>query len=113
MSCTLHPSPTGVTRSSGTDPRSTGLRAIAIAAVLLYHTGGILPGGTVGVDLFFVLSGFLITTLLLEEKQSLGDLSTRLLSTASAPPSAGPLTTRRARRTRLRRMKARTTGHTR
>jgi peptidoglycan/LPS O-acetylase OafA/YrhL len=61
----------------GYRPALDGLRAVAIAAVLLYHTGGILPGGTVGVDLFFVLSGFLITTLLLEERSSLGAVSLR------------------------------------
>ncbi|MGI8885973.1 MAG: acyltransferase family protein [Gaiellaceae bacterium] len=58
-------------------PALDGLRALAIVAVLLYHTGGLMPGGTVGVDLFFVLSGFLITTLLLEEMSSTGSLSLR------------------------------------
>ena len=61
----------------GYRPALDGLRALAIVAVLLYHTGGLLPGGTVGVDLFFVLSGFLITTLLLEEMSATGSLSLR------------------------------------
>ncbi len=51
-------------------PRLDGLRGIAIALVVVFHTGlGVLPGGYLGIDLFFVLSGYLITTLLLAEFQ--------------------------------------------
>jgi peptidoglycan/LPS O-acetylase OafA/YrhL len=49
-------------------PSLDGLRAIAIAAVLLFHGDvGWFRGGFVGVDVFFVLSGYLITSLLLSE----------------------------------------------
>ncbi|SMY06874.1 acyltransferase family protein [Flavimaricola marinus] len=54
-------------------PEIDGLRAIAVLAVVLYHFGvpG-LPGGFVGVDVFFVISGFLIGGLLWSEIQSSG-----------------------------------------
>jgi peptidoglycan/LPS O-acetylase OafA/YrhL len=53
-----------------------GLRAIAVLAVLLFHAGvpG-LDGGYVGVDVFFVVSGFLITSLLVAEKTNTGKVS--------------------------------------
>src|SRR3954453_12316666 len=57
-------------------PDIEGLRAIAIAAVVLYDAG--LPGvggGYIGVDVFFVISGFLITSLLLREMAVTGRLA--------------------------------------
>lgn len=52
-----------------------GLRALAVAAVVLYHLAPeALPGGFLGVDLFFVLSGYLITGLALEELRTSGRL---------------------------------------
>ncbi len=52
-------------------PALDGLRALAVIAVVAYHLGfGWARGGYLGVDLFFVLSGFLITSLLLEEHEA-------------------------------------------
>jgi len=48
-------------------PDIDGLRAIAVLGVVFFHAGLSFPGGYVGVDVFFVISGFLITSLLLKE----------------------------------------------
>lgn len=54
-------------------PALDGVRALAIASVIAYHLDyGWAAGGFLGVDLFFVLSGFLITTLLIEERAASG-----------------------------------------
>ena len=51
-------------------PASDGLRAVAVIAVMLYHLGfPWIPGGFLGVDLFFVISGYVITRLLLDSIQ--------------------------------------------
>ena len=52
-------------------PDIEGLRALAIVPVVVFHAWPeILPGGFVGVDVFFVISGYLITTLLLQQLAS-------------------------------------------
>lgn len=60
--------------STTRSPALDGLRGIAIVGVLLFHTGH-LPGGFLGVDLFFALSGYLITELLLREIDATGTVS--------------------------------------
>ena len=52
-----------------------GLRGIAVLLVVIYHTGVALPGGYIGVDIFFVISGFVITQLLLRETSATGTIS--------------------------------------
>jgi peptidoglycan/LPS O-acetylase OafA/YrhL len=67
-----------VTARSSHLPGIDGLRAIAVILVILFHVvpGG-LPGGGLGVDIFFVLSGFLITGLLVTEKSATGRIRLR------------------------------------
>lgn len=60
----------------GFRPDIQGLRAVAVLLVLLSHAGfGFAAGGYVGVDVFFVLSGFLITSLLVKEVFDTGKIS--------------------------------------
>lgn len=64
----------GSKTSGGFRPDIEGLRAIAVIFVLLYHAGvlAVAAGGFIGVDVFFVISGFLITGLLIRELNSTG-----------------------------------------
>lgn len=82
----LRPARAPVSRTSvrspgfGYHPALDGVRALAIAAVIGVHLT-ILPGGGIGVLIFFVLSGFLITSLLLHERRETGLISLRLFYT--------------------------------
>jgi len=66
-------------------PQLDGLRGLAVVLVVLYHTGYLtagwgsrpFPGGFIGVDLFFALSGFLITSLLLGQLERRGRIDFR------------------------------------
>ncbi len=69
-SAALQPSVTHTESGWRYEPALDGLRALAVVAVLVFHNaGGGAPGGFLGVDIFFVLSGFLITSLLIREWQ--------------------------------------------
>src|SRR5215212_7555337 len=60
-------------------PGLDGLRALAVIAVLLYHDGlPWIPGGFLGVEVFFVLSGYLITSLLLAEWRAEGSVDLKV-----------------------------------
>lgn len=64
------------TAKSSFRPDIEGLRGVAVVAVILYHCGiSLFGGGYVGVDVFFVISGFLITGMLLREIEKSGRLS--------------------------------------
>ncbi len=59
-------------------PAIDGLRGVAVVAVMLYHLGfSWIPGGFLGVDLFFVISGYVITRLLLDSIARSGGLDLR------------------------------------
>jgi peptidoglycan/LPS O-acetylase OafA/YrhL len=73
--------PRGAARSGrlfAYQPALDGIRALAVTAVVLFHAGvpGV-GGGFLGVDAFFVLSGFLITSLLLDERRARGRIDLR------------------------------------
>ncbi len=52
-------------------PEIDGLRALAVVPVILFHAGVyVFSGGYIGVDVFFVISGYLITTIILAEKEA-------------------------------------------
>jgi peptidoglycan/LPS O-acetylase OafA/YrhL len=56
-------------------PGLDGLRGLAVIAVLLYHADLLwIPGGFLGVEVFFVISGYLITSLLLVEWRARGSI---------------------------------------
>src|SRR3954451_17581288 len=77
---------------AGFRPDIEGLRAVAIVAVLLCHAGlAFVAGGYVGVDVFFVISGFLITRLLLGDLDETGEISRRRFY-ARRPKRLLPLT---------------------
>jgi len=70
----------GPSRTEGQDsfrPDIEGLRGIAVVLVVLFHSSLVvgIPGGFIGVDVFFVISGFLITGLLLRERERSGRIS--------------------------------------
>jgi peptidoglycan/LPS O-acetylase OafA/YrhL len=68
----------GKSTSSGYLPALDGLRAISVISVLLYHADMLwIPGGFLGVEVFFVISGYLITMLLVREHTSTDTISLR------------------------------------
>ena len=63
---------------AGYRPALDGLRAVAVLLVVLFHSGlGVVPNGFVGVDVFFVLSGYLVTSVILDEVTVSGRLDLR------------------------------------
>ncbi len=65
----------GVVRELGRQPALDGVRGLAVLLVVLVHVGFPVTSGGIGVDVFFVLSGFLITTLLVTERDRTGTIS--------------------------------------
>lgn len=72
-------------RTIAYQPALDGLRALAVTAVLLFHAGyGWMGGGYLGVSVFFTLSGFLITSLLLGEHRATGTVDAKAFYTRRA-----------------------------
>ena len=72
----MWPGTSGLEKAARFRPEVEGLRAVAVVLVLLYHAKLVgMTGGYIGVDVFFVLSGFLITSLLLRELTATGTVS--------------------------------------
>ncbi len=65
-------------------PQLDGLRALAVGLVIVNHVAAWFPGGAVGVNIFFVLSGYLITSLLLDEHEKTGLLRRGMFYTRRA-----------------------------
>ncbi|BAN02821.1 acyltransferase family protein [Ilumatobacter coccineus] len=71
----MQPTPAATSTTFDHAPALDGLRGLAVAAVVVYHfRSDLLPGGFVGVDVFFVLSGFLLSALLVREVETTGRL---------------------------------------
>ncbi|WP_328916973.1 MULTISPECIES: acyltransferase family protein [unclassified Streptomyces] len=65
-------------RSGGRVDGIDGLRTLAVMLVIVYHFNeGMLPGGSIGVDVFYTISGFVITRLLIAEYARTGDIGLR------------------------------------
>lgn len=72
-------------RTIAYQPALDGVRAFAVTAVLLFHAGyGWMSGGYLGVSVFFTLSGFLITSLLITERSATGTVDARAFYTRRA-----------------------------
>ena len=81
LSGVAHPKQKSGAEKDGFRPDIEGLRGLAVSLVVLFHAGLLsnastqLTGGFIGVDLFFVVSGFLITGLLIRERERTGRIS--------------------------------------
>src|SRR5918994_2046373 len=71
-------------------PDIQGLRAVAVGLVVADHVFGWPAGGFIGVDVFFVISGFLITSLLVRERSRSGRISFRGFYVRRARPPLPP-----------------------